>query len=177
MSSHQVKDMRFLPAMTSDRVNDAFCMDALQFAQAYHTHINDAEWTILESMQGDTMVRPVFDVDSKHDDEPSEATKRGALQVCRNKIADIFSKAPSFQADAQIAISTRHCRVSPDQYKLSFHGFVKGFTMRLMDVRALIQEMGDLNYFDLTIYPKSPQAKQLFTVIGRRKTAGGALPL
>lgn len=120
------------------------------------------------------MVRPIFDVDSKLTQEPSDAAKQEALTECKDKIAHMFEGAPGFDAATQIAISTRHVWVD-DKYKLSFHGFVKGFSIRLMDTRSMIHQLGDADYFDCSIYPKTPQAQQLFTVIGGRKMIGGAV--
>lgn len=169
--------MQFLPSMTCNRTCDTFLLDAPQFLQYYAHHAGKPDFTALEAMRGNTLVKPIFDVDLKLPQEPSPSTIRGAFLQCKDKIADIFAAAPTFDADSQIALATRHgWVVSADgahQFKLSFHAFVKGFSLRLMDTRALIQTCGDPTYFDLTIYPKSTQAQQLFTLIGGRKKAGG----
>lgn len=160
--------------MTCDRHTHVFSLDAQGFAQFYAQHAQDN--TALESMRGDTLVKPIFDVDKKLDQEPSFATAKGALLECKDKVADIFKVTPGFNADTQIALATRHgWIVEPSgarKFKLSFHAFVKGFALRLMDTRALIQTCGDDTYFDLSIYPKEATKQQLFTVVGGRKKAG-----
>lgn len=173
MSSH--RHMHFLPSMASDRSNSVYHMDVSEFAASYHANLDNPGFTALEVMRGETMVRPIFDVDSKLDEEPSVLVKRGKLLECHDKIASMFN-SEGFDADRQIAIATRHGWVLETSgkrvFKLSFHAFVKGFYLRLMDTRSLITHRGDVDYFDLTIYPKSPQSQQLFTVIGGRKKAG-----
>lgn len=167
--------MQFLPSMASDRSTDVYHMSVTEFAASYHANLNNPGFTALEVMRGESIVRPIFDVDSKLAEEPSVLVKRGKLLDCQEKIASMFN-SEGFDADRQIAIATRHGWVVEPSgkrvYKLSFHAFVKGFYLRLMDTRSLIINCGDVDYFDLTIYPKSPQSQQLFTVIGGRKKAG-----
>lgn len=167
--------MRFLPNMRSDRVHDAYTMTASQFVSSYHEHLQDANFTALEFLTGDLIIRPIFDRDDKRDTEPSVWEKQHALDEFVAHVTAVFAGDKNFSGQKQIRAATRHGWVD-GKYKLSFHAFVKGYKIKLMEIKRFLEVVSDTetNYFDLSIYKEAPTSQQLFTVVGGRKSANDA---
>lgn len=133
-------------------------------------HFGSPTFQVCEYLTSATQVIPFFDVDKWVDCEPTPSEADELQSRCQEEVHSMFHADPNFDYDKQVYMAQRHGYVpKKGQWKLSFRMYVRGYSIRMGDIPALIEQTAS----DPTLFDTSPYtSRRLMSIPGACKGQG-----
>ncbi|GAX85371.1 hypothetical protein CEUSTIGMA_g12789.t1 [Chlamydomonas eustigma] len=151
--------MKFIKAMTGNRLSDVWESDSCSFASPH----------ACEYLKSPCNVRPYFDSEAYHDDEPDASRIRAWRDEFSAAVRDVFSSQPSC-IEPVVHIATRHgwvLKAGKRVFKVSHRAFVPNYVIEYTLLSDVITFARKSDLFDVLVYKAR---EQLLNMVGCSKS-------